>query len=190
MSDEAITGFVLAGGKASRMGTDKASLPWGEGTLVTHMAGLLREVASEVRIVGRDLVPDIRPGRGPLEGIRTALRTTPTENNLITAVDLPLLEPQFLNYLANRLRTSTDNLLLCRIEGYVALCLGARRGLLSKLEDYLESGDYSIQGFSAAVRHEEISEEALKEAGFNTRMFNNINTPEDYQRLGDLNGKA
>ena len=186
MSDETITGFVLAGGKSSRMGADKASLPWGEGTLVRHMAGLLSEVAAPVRIVGRDPFPDIQPGRGPLEGIRTALATTSTENNLIIAVDLPFLEPEFLGYLANRLLTTSKKFVLCRTEGYVALCLGVRRGLLQKVEHYLESGHRSIQGFSDSVEHEEISEEAFQEAGFDARMFRNVNTLEDYERFRGL----
>ena len=185
MSDQAITGFVLAGGQASRMGTDKAALPWGKGTLVEHMTVLLSGVAAPVRIVGRDPLPDLEPGRGPLEGIRTALRTTATENNLITAVDLPFLDPGFLNYLATRLRTTSGDLLLCRIQEYVALCLGARRGLLKEVEDYLDSGHRSIQGFAAAVDHEEISEDELRRAGFGAETFRNINTPEDYKRAGE-----
>ena len=182
MSDQAITAFVLAGGQATRMGTDKAALPWREGTLVEHITGLLSGVAATVRIVGRDPIPDLEPGRGPLEGIRTALRTTATEHNLITAVDLPFLNPQFLNYLATRLRATSRDLLLCRIEGYVALCLGARRGLLGQVDDYLVSGRRSIQGFAASVEHDEISEEELQRAGFGPELFRNINTLEDYER--------
>ncbi len=167
------------------MGTDKAALPWGEGTLVEHMAGILSGVALIVRIVGRDPLPDLEPGRGPLEGIRTALRTTATEHNLITAVDLPFLNPSFLDYLATRLRATSRDLLLCRIQGYVALCLGARRALLRQVEDYLASGHRSIQGFAAYVDHEEISEDELQRAGFSTEIFRNINTPEDYRRERD-----
>ena len=164
------------------MGTDKAALPWGKGTLVEHMRGLLSGVTAPVRIVGRDPLPDIEPGRGPLEGIRTALQTTATENNLITALDLPFLDPRFLDYLTTRLRATSKNLILCRIQGYVALCLGARRGLLKEVEDYLGSGQRSIQGFAAVVEHEEISEDELHRAGFGPEIFRNINTPEEYKR--------
>ena len=186
MTDPAITGFVLAGGQATRMGTDKAALPWGTGTLVEHTASLLSGVAATVRIVGRAPLPDIEPGRGPLEGIRTALQTTATEINLITAVDLPFLDTQFLSYLATRLRDSPEDLVLCRIRGYVALCLGARKALLGKVEAYLASGHRSIQGFAASVPHEGISEEQLLRAGFGPGIFRNINTPEDYERERDL----
>ncbi len=184
MSDNALTGFVLAGGQARRMGTDKASLPWRGGTLVEHMVGLMSEAADTVRIVGREPLPDAEPGRGPLEGIRTALGTTTTENNLIAAVDMPFLEPQLLRYLARRLQDSHRDLLLCRIQGYVALCLGARRGLLKHVETYLVSGRRSIQGFAASVEHEEISGGALQRAGFGSDNFRNINTLEDYNREG------
>jgi molybdopterin-guanine dinucleotide biosynthesis protein A len=185
MPDEAITGFVLAGGQATRMGTDKAALPWGEGTLAEHITNLLSAVAEPVRIVGRDPLPDIEPGRGPLEGIRTALRTTTTKHNLITAVDLPFLDPQFLNYLATRLRATSSDLVLCRIQGYVAISLGAHRALLGQVEDYLASGHRSLQGFAASVEHEEISEDDLQRAGFGAEIFRNINTPEDYKRERD-----
>ena len=186
MSTQAITGFVLAGGRATRMGTDKAALPWGERTLVEHMADLISGVATPVKIVGRDSLPDLDPGRGPLEGIRTALRATTTECNLIAAVDLPFLQPRFLDYLAARLRTTSRNLLLCRIDGYVALCLGARRRLLRQVEDYLALGHRSIQGFAAAVEHEEISDAQLHRVGFGPENFRNINTPEDYERERDV----
>ncbi len=76
----------------------------------------------------------------PLEGIRTALTVTATDNNLITAVDLPYLDPRFLNYLAIHLRATPRDLFLYRIQGYVALCPGARPALLGQVEDYLPAG--------------------------------------------------
>ena len=59
----ALTGFVLAGGKSRRMGTDKALLPWNGNTLLDHMTRTIGTVADSVRIVGRDGLLDRNPGR-------------------------------------------------------------------------------------------------------------------------------
>src|SRR6266404_414333 len=91
-----INGFVLAGGKSRRMGRDKASLEWRGHPLLDHMVHLLSTASRQVRIIGRDELPDRIPDCGPLGGILTALEITETTKNLIVALDLPLLTTPFL----------------------------------------------------------------------------------------------
>ena len=102
-----ISGFVLAGGRSSRLGRDKALLPWppnatAEGnsqTLLQHSIARLQRVCATVSIcANRDdlpfagtILPDALPGSGPLGGIVAALETSTTDWNLVLAVDLPFL---------------------------------------------------------------------------------------------------
>ena len=97
---DSVSGFVLAGGKSSRMGQDKAFVQLGGRTLCWRMRWqLARAAAGSVQIVGSaekfaafgPVVEDIYPGQGPLAGIHAALAGTRTELNLIIAVDMPFL---------------------------------------------------------------------------------------------------
>src|SRR5262245_61947659 len=94
-----LTGFILAGGKSARMGRDKALLDWHGRTLLDHMSDLVARVTDDVRVVGRDPLPDRLQGLGPLSGIATALEASATNANLMVAVDLPFLTEKFLKYL-------------------------------------------------------------------------------------------
>ena len=48
-----LTGIVLAGGRSTRMGQDKASLPFGDETLLTRAVRIVGEVADQVLVVAR-----------------------------------------------------------------------------------------------------------------------------------------
>jgi len=178
-----VSGFVLAGGQSRRMGQDKAELPWGQTTLLAHMTRLLCAVAPDPTVVGRDPFPDRDSGRGPVEGIRTALSVTATELNLIVAVDLPFLEPAFLGYLADRLRGSPADAVRCRIADRTPLCIGVRTRILSAVETYLTNGGRSLQGLLDTVPHETITPSELRALGITDRIFCNLNTPEDYETM-------
>ena len=82
MDREKVGAFVLAGGKSTRMGTDKAALTLEGRTLLEHALAILRQVAGEVAILGSrqlyggygvPVIEDIYPGCGPLSGIHAAL---------------------------------------------------------------------------------------------------------------------
>src|SRR5271169_4482791 len=104
-------GFVLAGGKSSRMGSHKAFLPFKGITLVEHVAAQVHQAAGNVTLVGHPerysnfsypIIPDIYPGRGPLSGIHTALAASQAEWSLIVACDMPGVTAAFLTKMIER----------------------------------------------------------------------------------------
>ena len=111
---EEVSAFVLAGGKSSRMGADKAFVELGGHRLLARALALAGAVASDVRIVGSAqkftgqgrVVEDEFPNCGPLGGIHAALRASQSELNLVLAVDLPFVEVGFLKYLLTEAEAS------------------------------------------------------------------------------------
>jgi molybdopterin-guanine dinucleotide biosynthesis protein A len=99
-----ISGYVLAGGRSSRMGTDKSLLRLAGKPLIQHAVTKLQRVCHEVHILGANpalaahapLVPDIHPGCGPIVGIEAALAHSPHDWILIIPVDVPFLPSALL----------------------------------------------------------------------------------------------
>jgi molybdenum cofactor guanylyltransferase len=176
-----ITGFILAGGKSTRMGRDKSLLNWHGTTLLEHMFHLLQTVADPVHIVGRDLLPDRQPGLGPLSGIETGIEASSTDANIFVAIDLPLLTENFLVYLRSRIENSSHPLIACKIGSAFPLCLGVWRPMLPEIKRRLASRVLSVRALVEAGASEIINETELIEAGFNSSIFRNINTEEDYK---------
>jgi molybdenum cofactor guanylyltransferase len=184
-----LTGFVLAGGKSTRMGADKAFLRWQEGTLLEHALALARELTPEVRIVangekfaslGFVVIEDIYHGRGPLGGIHAALATTASAWNLMLAVDLPLLNRQLLSYLVTRARESQATVTVPHVGGRLQpLCAVYRREFADVARQSLEAGENKIDLLYAKVRTQVIEEATLSRAGFSAEMFRNVNTPQE-----------
>jgi molybdenum cofactor guanylyltransferase len=100
-----VGGYVLAGGKSSRMGSDKALLELAGKPLVLHATTKLRRLCAEVSILGSDsalerfapLVRDLHPGCGPLGGIEAALLSSKYDWNLVLPVDVPFLPTALLD---------------------------------------------------------------------------------------------
>jgi molybdenum cofactor guanylyltransferase len=174
---ESLFGFVLAGGKSVRMGTDKAALALRGRTLLEHALEILRTLASEVAILGSKqlygsygvpVIEDIFAGCGPLGGIHAALTfvaeksksvaATTTGSSeaplaLIIAVDTPFLDPQFLAHLTGRGRESRAVVTTPEIAGYTQpLCAVYSLDFLPIAERALKTGQRA-QAESTATRN-------------------------------------
>jgi molybdopterin-guanine dinucleotide biosynthesis protein A len=196
-TESGVTAFVLAGGKSSRMGSDKAFLQLRGETLLQRSLKLAREVAEEVRIVGDaskfkefgQVVEDEYRERGPLGGIHAALTSSPTELNLAIAVDLPFVTRELVQYLIAQARESGAVVTVVRAGGgWQPLCAVYRREFAIPAQAALNAGKNKIDALFAEVAIHVIEEDELIQAGFSHDMFRNLNTLEELERAKSLLG--
>ena len=189
-ADSGVTAFVLAGGKSSRMGSDKAFLRLGEETLLSQALKTACAVAREVRIVGDvkkfaafgRVVEDVYRDRGPLGGIHAALSSTMTDLNLMLAVDLPFVGAKFLKYLLVRAREPGITVTVPRAgSGLQPLCAVYRSEFAEVAERSLRDGKNKIDALFETVPTCVIEQVELVQAGFSVEMFRNLNTPEEFE---------
>jgi molybdopterin-guanine dinucleotide biosynthesis protein A len=190
-----VTAFVLAGGKSSRMGSDKAFLRFGDGTLLSCALKSAAAITGAVRIVGDakkfaafgHVVEDVYRDRGPLGGIHAALSSTATELNLMLGVDLPFVVPEFLEYLVLQALESRATVTVPRVGGGLQpLCAVYRREFAEVAEQSLREGKNKIDALFARVRTRVIEEDELVRAGFSVDIFQNLNTPEELEKAKSL----
>jgi molybdopterin-guanine dinucleotide biosynthesis protein A len=186
-----VTGFVLAGGKSTRMGQNKADLKLNGRSLLEHALAALRGVCREVAILGKRelygqwgaVYEDVFPGCGPLGGIHAALTNSGTEYNLIIAVDTPFLQPDFLSYMAERAVASGAVVTTPEIAGYMQpLCAVYGKAFLPVAERALKAGEYKITPLFPSGETVLVGEQELRQFAFGAEMFENLNTPQDLER--------
>jgi molybdenum cofactor guanylyltransferase len=185
-----LTAFVLAGGKSTRMGREKAFLPWADGTLLSHTLKLAAGVTPRVRIVGDArkfaafgvVIEDIYRDCGPLGGIHAALTATTTDLNLMLAVDSPLIEAEFLQFMLGLARDAGAIVTLPRAGGGLQpLCAVYRREFVQPAEQALQARRNKIDALFLSVKTRIIEEDEVTRVGFSAASFRNLNTPEEWK---------
>src|ERR1039458_1031668 len=188
-------GFLLAGGKSSRMGTniDKAFLDFGGQTLLDRALNVLGGVCDRVAIVGdpakfvncgsakyESIVADIFAGCGPLGGIHAALVHSSAELNLMLAVDMPFVSTELLAFLFAAAQNTDAVITVPRTsKGLQPLCAVYRRDFCAAAEQALRAGKFKIDAAFSSVAIRVIEENELAAAGFSEESFFNVNTPQD-----------
>lgn len=180
--------FVLAGGKSSRMGSDKAFLEFDGETLLLRAMNVARTACDKVAIVGDPkkfaqygtTVADIFPGCGPLGGIHAALVSSNADFNLMLAVDMPFVSPELLRFLFTAAEGSNARITVPRTgNGLQPLCAIYRREFVADAEAALRTGRYKIDALFSRMPTHVIEESTLAAAGFSAHTFFNVNTPDD-----------
>lgn len=196
------TAFVLAGGKSTRMRTDKAFVLLRGQTLLDRMLEVARGITPQVAIVGDPakfaafprVIEDIFRNCGPLGGIHAALRSSTTDRNLILAVDVPFVSPAFLQFVLATSRESSATVTVARTtEGWQPLCAVYRKHFADLAERALRNRRYKIDALFAETDVRIIEESELTVAGFSSELFRNLNTPEDLSnanRSGTLGDRS
>lgn len=187
---ENLTAFVLAGGKSTRMGSDKAFLELGGMPLLAYAVAQAAAVAAKVRIVGDpakfsafgEVVPDVFVNRGPLGGIHAALQASQTQLNLVFGVDLPFVETRFLKFLIDQASACDAVVTVPSAGGYFqTLCAIYRKSFAAIAERALAEGRNRIDALFSGIEVCIISEQELAGRNFQVSIFRNLNTREEWQ---------
>jgi molybdopterin-guanine dinucleotide biosynthesis protein A len=174
------------------MGRDKAQLEICGATLLVRTAHLLEPLATAVTVIGPVeryarlglwVVPDDRPGLGPLGGIATALRISPLPWSLIVGCDLPFLTGAWLEYLIARAEVSTADVVVPEsMQGPEPLCAIYHKRSEAAIAEALEQGVRKVTDALARLAMEKVLAAEWKAFDSDGWLFKNINMPADYEQ--------
>lgn len=186
-----VTAFILAGGKSTRMGADKALLEFDGETLLARTLKAAKAVAGRVCIVGArekfelygPVIEDVYSGCGPLGGIHAALQASTSELNLVLAVDMPQLPQTALRFVIEQARACDAVVTVPRVNGFhQTLCAVYRLEFAELAEKSLQQGRNKIEPLYASTSVRVLDEAELAEVDIVPAMFENLNTPQDLER--------
>lgn len=193
-----VTGIILAGGKSSRMGTDKGMEVLGGKKLINYAVDVLSGICSDILIsssseayhsLGFKVVADVIPGIGPMGGIYSALRQSNTANNLVISCDLPFLSSELLMYI---LEKSEGYEIAVPWEGnshYEPLCGFYNKSVLDKISWFIMSGNYKLPDLFEIIQINKLVIDNTFDFYTNNLFYNvnsklNLITAEEIMRSG------
>lgn len=187
------TAVVLAGGKSSRMGQDKAFMILKENTMLENAVKLLSQEFKEVIIsANRQLpdfsvrvIPDVFPDCGPLGGMHAALAISAHTRNFFVACDMPFIDINLARYLVELAR---DYQAVVPKSGkhYQPLFAVYTTDCLQPIEAQLKNRNNKITGFYDKVSVRFVESDELKDFSDPEKMFFNMNTPQDFEKAKEL----
>lgn len=179
---------ILAGGKSSRMGTDKSfvrvlGVPMVERVLArVHGLGaetlLVTNRPGDYAYLGLPLYTDVLPGAGALGGIYSALHYAAHPRVLVVACDMPFLSRPLLAHLL-ALAPDFDAVVPRAAEGVEPLHAVYGTACLEPIRRLLDAGRYKAIGFYDDVQVRYVEEAELRRYDPRLRSFVNVNTPEE-----------
>ncbi len=193
------TGFVTAGGRSSRMGTDKAWLELGGQSMIERVIAALAPVTSSVAIIANDpayarlglpAFADTNRGIGPLEAIRTALANASTPRVVLAACDLPFVTSEFFAFLLELEGSHQAVVPLSREELLEPLCGVYSREALEQVTELIASGERKVSRLFDKVPARLVAFAEVSHLKGAELFFENVNTPEEFARAVRLLGPA
>lgn len=182
------TAIIMAGGRSSRMGTDKSLLPVDGQPIIGSICERLAKRFDQILIsanepeklafLGLEVIPDRIPGQGPLMGIASAMEASSSELNFVVACDIPRMHIALVEeMLAEADRSGADVVVpMTGSEKYEPLFAVYRKSALEAINKVLSSGGRRISDIFALCRVKYIR---LSDAD----RLRNLNTPAEYEEF-------
>jgi molybdopterin-guanine dinucleotide biosynthesis protein A len=182
------TGVILAGGKSSRFGKNKALSILKNRPLIEFPASVMTDLfddlllvtgtPEEYRFLGWPTTSDIYRDSGPLAGIHAAIKAANRSKIFVSGCDMPFLDKELITYLCEK-ASGHDAVIPRTVRGLEPLHAVYSRNLLQAIEEALENGIRKIHQFLADANIREVSEAEILAVTGNLDSFRNVNTPED-----------
>ncbi len=198
-----LTIAIQAGGQSSRMGQDKALMPFLGRPLIVHSVDRMKDLADELLITTNHpesysflqmppfaipLFADILPGLGALGGLYTALAVSREPLVAVIACDMPFVSPVLLRAQRDLLLQEDADVVIPRSpDGLEPLhAIYRRAACLPAVDAALRAGERKMVAWYPAVRLRVMSPEevSIYDPGF--QSFVNVNTPAEFRQAEEL----
>ena len=178
-----IAGVILAGGKSSRFGSNKALATISGRPMVAIIAQVMAELFGELRLITNEpdsysflnwpMSQDIVRDAGPLAGIQAALTACQASEIFLVGCDMPFIRPDLIYSLC---QGDNDAIVVPRLrQGMEPLFARYHRNVLSALTASLAQGERKLHHFIRQQQPRFVEEEALRAIDPQLSSFKNIN---------------
>jgi molybdopterin-guanine dinucleotide biosynthesis protein A len=184
-------GIVLAGGKSSRMGSNKALLPLGNSTLLGRTLATMSQLCPELVISGEPsiyaqyeqrIIADTYQGIGPLGGLYSCMQAAQADWYWVATCDQPFLMPFVYQRLHGAIRPSTQVVYATTHNQTHPLVAIFHRSVFAKLTESIANEKYGVWKLIQQTNFTEVPFARNEQ-----HAFLNMNTTDDYKLISSMN---
>ena len=192
---EGVTGLILAGGKSSRFGKNKALVELDGVRLIERVIRVMESVFQRLIILTNTpheyaylklpMVEDVIKGLGPIGGLYTGLETISDDAGFFVACDLPFLSEPLIRHIVE-IRDDFD-VVLPKIDWKIEALHGLyTKRCLPSIKDLIDSQQYQVIRFFPKVRVKYLDEDEIRKFDPELKSFFNINKPDELSIWDDV----
>jgi len=190
-----MTGIILAGGKNTRIKTEKGLIQLGNKTIIENTLGIFKKLFSEIIIVtnnpesylkfGTRVVEDLVKNKGPLAGIFTGLCFSTNDLNFVVGCDMPFVNSNLVGYIMSK--PKEYDVVIPEINGRLeSLFARYSKYVLPLILFRLSKNELKIQDILSELNVLRITKEEVERFDPKHLSFFNINTQKDLKKALDL----
>lgn len=193
-----LTVCIQAGGQSSRMGEDKALKTFLGHPLIQRVVDRLTPIADEIIVttnrpdayafLNLRLFSDIKPNRGALGGLYTAIASATQPIVAVVACDMPFASPRLIEAMSRLLVEEEADVVIAKSEeGYEPLhAVYRREACLPAIEKSIDADQWKVIAWFPQVKVRVLTLEEIKSADPEGLAFWNVNTPEEFAKAEKL----
>lgn len=193
-----LTVAIIAGGKSSRMGTDKSFVELLGKPIIEHLAERVHDLGQDETILVTNrpaeyahlrlpMHLDVLPDKGSLGGIYTAITYSRNPYTLVIACDMPFANPDLLQYMIGLCAADEYDVIVPRTDGYPeGLHAIYSKSCLGAIRKRLEADRLKVMGFYEDVRVRYLDEREYQPFDPKGLSFFNVNTPQELENARQL----
>jgi molybdopterin-guanine dinucleotide biosynthesis protein A len=193
-----LTVSIQAGGQSARMGEDKALKTFLGRPLIQRLIERLSPIADEIIVTTNRpeaytfldvrLIPDLKPGRGALGGLYTAIASATHPIVAVVACDMPFASSAFIDAASRLLVEEEADVVIAKSdEGYEPLhALYRRKTCLPAIEAAIDADQWKVIAWFPQVKVRVLTNEELKQLDPAGLAFWNVNTPEEFVKAEQI----
>ncbi len=194
--------IILAGGKSSRFGTNKALYKLEQKPMLMNIIEKLNPLFDKIYVIGNknydynnlknvEYLADEIPNKGPLGGLYTGLKATESEYNYLQACDMPFVCKEYLEYMKNHIKINSNyDAYIPEKNGYLEPFVGIyKKNIKDEVLDLIREGKLNFDNLFEKIKISRIAEGKLEEIADTDRIFFNINKKEDLIKYKNFKAK-